>query len=221
MTRQAPRIPYVSNLTGTWMTAEQATDPAYWARHLREPVRFARGSAELLREPARVLLEVGPGTTLSGLGGPAAAARARAAWRCRSLRAPEEPQRTMAFLLQALGGCGWRAWTWTGRRSTRASAAGVCRCRPIRSSASATGSNAQRAGRRACGGIAATSAPTSARLVLRAVLEALAGARLGPATAGPLAGVLRCVGPGRASRAAARERRPGRGQRGCGRGLRW
>jgi acyl transferase domain-containing protein len=60
-----PTIPYVSNLTGTWITAGQATDPAYWARHLRQPVRFAAGISELLKDENRLLLEVGPGRTLS------------------------------------------------------------------------------------------------------------------------------------------------------------
>ncbi|HYP40298.1 MAG TPA: SDR family NAD(P)-dependent oxidoreductase, partial [Chloroflexia bacterium] len=62
-----PQIPYVSNVTGTWITAAEATDPGYWARHLRQTVRFAEGVGELLKEPARVLLEVGPGQTLSTL----------------------------------------------------------------------------------------------------------------------------------------------------------
>jgi amino acid adenylation domain-containing protein/non-ribosomal peptide synthase protein (TIGR01720 family) len=62
-----PRIPFVSNVTGRWITAEQATDPGYWAGHLRRPVRFADGLRELGGEPRRVLLEVGPGQTLSAL----------------------------------------------------------------------------------------------------------------------------------------------------------
>lgn len=60
-----PKIPYLSNVTGRWISAEQATDPAYWARHLCQRVRFADGLAELWREPGRVLLEVGPGQSLS------------------------------------------------------------------------------------------------------------------------------------------------------------
>ncbi len=64
---QPPRIPYVSNLTGTWIRDEEATDPGYWAKHLRCAVRFADGVGELLAEPGRVLLEVGPGNTLAGL----------------------------------------------------------------------------------------------------------------------------------------------------------
>ncbi|GCF10053.1 non-ribosomal peptide synthetase/type I polyketide synthase [Dictyobacter arantiisoli] len=65
--RQRPRIPYISNLTGTWITAEEAIDPVYWARHLRQPVRFAQGIHELLKEPEQVFLEIGPGRTLSHL----------------------------------------------------------------------------------------------------------------------------------------------------------
>src|SRR5215213_5452840 len=63
---RAPAIPYISNVTGTWVT-EEVTDPAYWARHLRQTVRFDEGIRELLAEPERVLLEVGPGHTLSTL----------------------------------------------------------------------------------------------------------------------------------------------------------
>ncbi|HYG63481.1 MAG TPA: condensation domain-containing protein, partial [Thermoanaerobaculia bacterium] len=63
----APRVPYVSNVTGTWITAAEATDPAYWVRHLRQPVRFAEGLAALWKNPSRLLLEVGPGFGLSTL----------------------------------------------------------------------------------------------------------------------------------------------------------
>jgi len=62
-----PRIPLISNVTGTWLSAAEATDPHYWAGHIRQTVRFADGVRELLREPGRVLLEVGPRRTLSAL----------------------------------------------------------------------------------------------------------------------------------------------------------
>jgi phthiocerol/phenolphthiocerol synthesis type-I polyketide synthase E len=62
-----PSVPFVSSTTGEWITAEEATDPAYWARQMRLPVRFAAGVTELLREPQRVLLEVGPGGSLAAL----------------------------------------------------------------------------------------------------------------------------------------------------------
>lgn len=62
-----PQIPLVSNRTGTWMTAEQATDPDYWTQHLRHAVRFHDCLSTLLEDPNRVFLEVGPGRTLSSL----------------------------------------------------------------------------------------------------------------------------------------------------------
>jgi acyl transferase domain-containing protein len=65
--RGRPTIPIISNLTGTWISPSEATDPEYWAKHLRNTVRFADGVRELLKEPGRVLLEVGPGTTLCSL----------------------------------------------------------------------------------------------------------------------------------------------------------
>ncbi|MGK6309828.1 SDR family NAD(P)-dependent oxidoreductase [Variovorax sp. DT-64] len=65
--RHAPRIPFISNVSGKPITPEQATDPHYWARHLRATVRFAEGLGEALRVPGRVLLEVGPGDSLTGL----------------------------------------------------------------------------------------------------------------------------------------------------------
>ncbi|MCP4662990.1 MAG: acyltransferase domain-containing protein, partial [bacterium] len=64
---QAPRIPYLSNLTGTWIRDEEAADPDYWVRHLRSTVRFSAGVEELLSRPEQVLLEVGPGRSLSAL----------------------------------------------------------------------------------------------------------------------------------------------------------
>ena len=60
-----PHIPYLSNVTGTWITAEQATDPSYWAQHMCQTVRFADGVGHLLQETECVLLEVGPGQSLS------------------------------------------------------------------------------------------------------------------------------------------------------------
>jgi acyl transferase domain-containing protein/acyl carrier protein len=62
--RRAPRIPFVSNVTGTWITAEQATDPSYWAEHLRATVRFGDAIALAGRDVRSVGLEVGPGNAL-------------------------------------------------------------------------------------------------------------------------------------------------------------
>ena len=62
-----PKVPFLSNLSGDWVSDEQATDPAYWAAHLCQPVRFGDNLNRLLEHPEAVLLEVGPGRTLSGL----------------------------------------------------------------------------------------------------------------------------------------------------------
>ncbi|HYR08626.1 MAG TPA: acyltransferase domain-containing protein, partial [Longimicrobium sp.] len=64
---RAPELPYVSSLTGRWITAKEATDAGYWARQLRHPVRFAGGVYTLLAAADTVLLEVGPGRTLGSL----------------------------------------------------------------------------------------------------------------------------------------------------------
>jgi acyl transferase domain-containing protein/thioesterase domain-containing protein/acyl carrier protein len=63
----APTIPFISNLTGTWVDAQTLTDPEYWVRHLRQPVRFADGIKHAFELPNAVLLEVGPGQSLGGL----------------------------------------------------------------------------------------------------------------------------------------------------------
>ena len=67
VTLRPPQTRYVSNVTGTWITATEATDPEYWVRHLLEPVRFFDGLTTLKAVPRVVLLEVGPGRVLTGL----------------------------------------------------------------------------------------------------------------------------------------------------------
>ncbi|SFF22999.1 type I polyketide synthase [Nitrosomonas sp. Nm166] len=62
-----PKIPFFSNLSGNWITAQEATSADYWGRHLRGTVRFNDGLHKLLSNPAQVLLEVGPGETLMTL----------------------------------------------------------------------------------------------------------------------------------------------------------
>ncbi|MFV0473815.1 MAG: acyltransferase domain-containing protein, partial [Pikeienuella sp.] len=63
----APRIPMISNLSGTWLTEAEATDPAYWGRHLRRMVRFGEGAATALSLEASVFVETGPGGSLASL----------------------------------------------------------------------------------------------------------------------------------------------------------
>ncbi len=61
---QAPKIPYISNVTGTWITAASATNPDYWVKHMCQPVLFAQGIQELWKKQYPILLEIGPGQTL-------------------------------------------------------------------------------------------------------------------------------------------------------------
>ena len=63
----APRIPYISNVTGKWITAAEATDRHYWAGHIRQTVRFSAGVAELMKDSGRILIEAGPGNGLTQL----------------------------------------------------------------------------------------------------------------------------------------------------------
>ena len=106
ITLSAPRIPMISNVTGSWLTASDATSPDYWARHLREPVAFSRGVSELLGDPARVFVEVGPGRTLATLvrqHGAAAQGRTIAT----SVPHPDDARPATIVVLEALG----RLWT--------------------------------------------------------------------------------------------------------------
>lgn len=64
ITFHPPVIPYLSNLTGTWITVEDIFDPSYWSKHLRHTVKFHQGASELLKQKEGVFIEVGPGKTL-------------------------------------------------------------------------------------------------------------------------------------------------------------
>ncbi len=105
--RRAPTKPFLSNLTGTWIRPEQATDPAYWAAQLRRPVRFGDGLGQLLADPAMVLLEVGPGQTLGKLARRhAAGGRDRVVAASVSGARPRQPD--LEVLLHGLGAL-WQA----------------------------------------------------------------------------------------------------------------
>jgi acyl transferase domain-containing protein/acyl carrier protein len=111
----APTIPYVSNVTGTWMTATEAREPGYWARHLRQTVRFWDGLQEITREGDAVLLEVGPGHTLASLARHASTPK-RPLQVFSSLRHPND-QQSDAAVLQATVGRLWLAGAqlnWAG-----------------------------------------------------------------------------------------------------------
>ncbi len=99
---QKPELPILSNVSGTWMTEEQATNPQYWVDHLRNTVQFSANLDVLLEDKQRVVLEVAPGRTLStvtkahpaaGLGRPI----------FNSMRHVKDDVSDMAFLLNVVG----------------------------------------------------------------------------------------------------------------------
>ena len=61
VTFAAPQVPFVSNVTGTWATAEHIAAPEYWSGHIRQAVRFEDGVRCLAADRTVALLEVGPG----------------------------------------------------------------------------------------------------------------------------------------------------------------
>lgn len=67
ITLNAPRIPYVSNVTGSLASAELVTDHGYWARHMCRPVRFVDALATALSRTADALVEIGPGKSLGAM----------------------------------------------------------------------------------------------------------------------------------------------------------
>src|SRR5206468_805503 len=62
-----PKVPYISNVTGTWITKREAMDPAYWGMHINHTARFSDALHELWQLENPVLLEAGPGRTLGVL----------------------------------------------------------------------------------------------------------------------------------------------------------
>jgi acyl transferase domain-containing protein len=66
-TLHPPSIAIVSNVSGDWLTNDEATSVQYWVEHLRRTVRFGPGVARLMALPSPLLLEIGPGTTLTQL----------------------------------------------------------------------------------------------------------------------------------------------------------
>ncbi|MDH6133736.1 phthiocerol/phenolphthiocerol synthesis type-I polyketide synthase E [Kitasatospora sp. MAA4] len=64
---RAPALPWVSETTGGWVSMDEAPGVEFWTAHMREAVRFGDALSTLLADPDRILLEVGPGRTLSTL----------------------------------------------------------------------------------------------------------------------------------------------------------
>ncbi|MEO0966942.1 MAG: type I polyketide synthase [Cyanobacteria bacterium J06639_18] len=94
-----PQIPFISNVTGSWIDPREATDPHYWAGHLRHTVRFSEGIGTLLQDSSRIFLEIGPGRTLSTL----AKQQVSEGTVLSSVRHPKDKQSDIAFILKTLG----------------------------------------------------------------------------------------------------------------------
>ncbi|HEU5230789.1 MAG TPA: aminotransferase class III-fold pyridoxal phosphate-dependent enzyme [Ktedonobacteraceae bacterium] len=101
-----PKLPFLSNVTGNWITATEATDPAYWARHLRAPVRFSAGVAQLLQRNYTLFLEIGPGTSLQQIVRPLIATTPKAII-FSSVSSVSQEGSDLDGILQALGDV-WR-----------------------------------------------------------------------------------------------------------------
>jgi acyl transferase domain-containing protein len=97
-----PQLPYLSNVSGQWIRSSEATDPNYWATHLRGTVQFAAAGALLVSEPGSVLLEVGPGRALSSFVRQHTHTNAGHTL-LSSLRHADERRSDVEFLLSALG----------------------------------------------------------------------------------------------------------------------
>ncbi|MEH2072613.1 MAG: SDR family NAD(P)-dependent oxidoreductase [Nostoc sp.] len=97
-----PRIRFISNVTGTWITDEQATNPDYWCQHLRQTVRFSDGISQLIKQFEGIFLEVGPGRTLSTITTKHLDKNAKQQV-LTSLRHVKEQQSDVSFLSQTLG----------------------------------------------------------------------------------------------------------------------
>ncbi|MCP5105490.1 MAG: acyltransferase domain-containing protein, partial [bacterium] len=94
----SPRIPFISCVTGTWITDEEARDANYWAGQIRKPVRFSDGTAEIIKDADPVLLEVGPGNGLCLL-----SKHHKKDGVLSSLRHVKQTDSDMLFLLRTLG----------------------------------------------------------------------------------------------------------------------
>ena len=102
MPLQAPMIPYISNVTGDWITEGEVRAPQYWGNHLRHTVRFFEGLSKFIQKPETIFIEIGPGQTLAGF------ARQHSevgGWNrvFSSIRGHREEISDIAFLLKTVG----------------------------------------------------------------------------------------------------------------------
>ena len=91
-------------MTGKPITDAEATNPAYWAQHLTQPVQFAAGLQHLCTPTAPVFLEIGPGQMLTSLAEQYLSGRGLAdRVALASLPHGSDAQPDRAFILSTLG----------------------------------------------------------------------------------------------------------------------
>jgi len=109
VTLRAPQIPYISNITGSWIKSSDAVDPAYWAIHSNHTVRFMDALSTMWQKAEGVLLEIGPGKTLGVLAMQhPAREKSKDAFVVSSLRHGYDNQSDIDFIINSLG----RLWMW-------------------------------------------------------------------------------------------------------------
>jgi acyl transferase domain-containing protein/NAD(P)-dependent dehydrogenase (short-subunit alcohol dehydrogenase family)/acyl carrier protein len=102
VTFRKPERPFISNVSGDFITDEEASSPGYWLRHLRETVAFSAGIKRLLSvHEAPVFIEVGPGHSLSGL--VKQHGIKQDALPVHTMRAAKMPVNDAAYLLERIG----------------------------------------------------------------------------------------------------------------------
>ena len=141
-----PNTPYLSNVTGTWITESQATNPGYWGSHIRSTVQFSNCVQKLMSDSGAILLEVGPGETLLSL--TRQHLEPRSTWpMIPSMRPRQAVQDDRDTWLTAVG----RLWLLNARPAgmhcTPVNGASECRFPAIRSNGSVTGSSRKKPGK--------------------------------------------------------------------------
>jgi len=97
-----PQIPFVSNLSGKYVTGEELNAPDYWVRHLRQTVLFSKGTETLLKNDNAVFIEVGPGKALSTFVR-SHPLRKREHKVINLVRHPEEREEDLYYMLSGIG----------------------------------------------------------------------------------------------------------------------
>ncbi|WP_420574974.1 amino acid adenylation domain-containing protein [Kordia sp.] len=106
--RNAPQIPYISNVTGKEITAEMVQDDNYWFNHIRKTVRYADGLKTIFKiDNDLVCVEVGPSKTLSNFVRQNQPEKRTGIHVVNLMRHPKEVKDDAVFFLSGIG----KMWT--------------------------------------------------------------------------------------------------------------